>query len=177
MKNIKLLVVLLFPVLSFAQVIPGSEGKSKIELFSMKTGNLIKKEFTKLNSTRKVVLEILKISDVMNNTTIDGIKFNTTIITKNNSTETKSNYLDADEVDAFVKSAKFLLNSLNAPGDNYTEYQFVSRGGLMAGVYSSKSGWNYYLKLNQDDSDSFAFVSKEDFQEITHTVEQAKNKL
>jgi hypothetical protein len=177
MKNIKFLVVLLFPVLSFGQVVPGIEGKSKIELFSLKTGNLIKKEFTKLNSTRKVVLEILKISDVMNNTTIDGIKFNTTIVNKNNGTETKSNYLDADEVDAFLKSAKFLLSSLNMPGDNYTEYQFVSRGGLMAGAYSSKNGWNYYLKLNQNDAESYAFVSKEDFEEITHTVEQAKSKL
>ncbi len=130
-----------------------------------------------MGSTRKVVLEILKISDVMNNATIDGIKFNTTVVNKNNGTETKFNYLDSDEVDAFLKSAKFLLSSLSTPGDNYTEYQFVSRGGLMAGVYSSKSGWNYYLKLDKNDPGSYAFVSKEDFQDITRTVEQAKNRL
>jgi hypothetical protein len=81
--------------------------KSKIESFSLKTGSLIRKEFTMIGSVKRVEIKKLVLTDVLTNSSLSGVKLETAI-SKTYGSTTEACFLDADEVDAFIKSAKYL---------------------------------------------------------------------
>lgn len=148
--------------------------KSKIETFSLKTGSLFKKEFKDVGEVKRVKIQSLKITDMLSKNGVSGIKLETSVSKSYGSTE-KSCFLDIDEIDAFVKSGKLLIETLaNGSPTDYTEFQFTSRGGFQAGAFSSKSDWSYFMKLEKYDSDSYVFLSKDDFSKIINTIEAAK---
>lgn len=148
--------------------------RSKIEAFSLKTGSLIKKEFRSIGMSKKVEVKALTITDILSNVTINGVKLETEI-SKSYGSVSKSAFLDADEIDAFIKSSKHLTESIGTPGDYYTEFQFTSRDGFQAGCYSDKKdGWKYFLKLVKYDNDSYVFLTNEDFQKLIDLVEKCK---
>lgn len=150
--------------------------KSKLETFSLKTGSLIKKEFQDVGTVKKVEIQYLKITDILSKTNVTGIKLETTV-SKSYGVSTVSCFLDLDEVDAFVKSGKLLIESLaGGQPQEYTEFQFTSRDGFQAGAYTSEGEWKYFLKLKRYDSDSYIFLTKNDFTEIIKTIESAKIK-
>jgi len=151
--------------------------KSKIENFSLKTGSLIKKDFLEIGTVKGVEVQIVILSDILANTKLSGIKLMASVYKSYGSSD-KSCFLDVDEVEAFVKSGKYLSESLNEKADNYIEYQFTSRDGFQAGAYSDKKdSWKYYLKLEKYDSDSYVFMNKDDFQKLIELVNSAKAKL
>lgn len=147
--------------------------KSKIETFALKTGSLFKKEFTDLGTVKRVEVQKLTITDVLTNAAMTGVHLKTTI-QKSYGSATASCFLDTDEIDGFLKSAKF-LEALPAANDSYQEYQFTSRDGFQAGAYSDKkAGWKYFLKLERFDSDSYVFLDKDDFKKLSDMVSGLK---
>lgn len=170
-----LLLSVAFCSLAFAQVKPTPE-KSKLENFSLKTGSLIKKEFIDIGTVAKVEVRVLKITDLVANTSITGIKLQTTVY-KSYGSDTKACFLDSDEIDGLLKSGNMLLGTLSGPADNYTEYIFSSRDGFQAGAYQAKREWKYFLQMDRYDSGSSVWLEKEDFQKLLDLLTQAKAKL
>lgn len=168
------------PLISFSQTTEkkNDQTKSKLEVFSLKTGSLIKKEFIDIGEVKKVEIKNLIITDLLTKTEVKGIKMETSVYKSYGST-TKSCFLDADEIDGFIKSGKLLLQELaTSKTDNYTEYQFTSRDGFQSGAYiSDKKEWKYFLKLDEYDSDSYVWLSKDDFEKMMNAIESAKAKL
>lgn len=140
--------------------------KSKIETFSLKTGSLIKKELVTVGTTKRVEVSKLIITDITTNTSISGIKLET-YVDKTYGGSTKSCFLDTDEIEAFLKAAKYLAELAPSTSGNYTELQFTSRDGFQAGAYfDKKKSWKYFLKLERYDNESFVLMEKEDFQKL-----------
>jgi hypothetical protein len=179
MKQLMLLLFLL-PVWAFSQTTErkSESEKSKLETFSLKTGSLIKKEFTKIDEIKKVEIQTLVITDLLSKTSTKGIKLETSV-SKSYGSSTKACFLDADEIDGFVRSGQLLLQELaTAKSDNYIEYQYTSRDGFQSGAYSNdKKEWSYFLKLEKFDGDSYVFLSKADFEKIIAAIETAKSRL
>lgn len=146
-----------------------SSGKSKIESFSVRKGCLIKKDFKTLGYVKRVEVQVLKLTDVLTGTSVSGIRI------KSGGHADRSCYLDADEVDGFLTSGKFLLNSLK-PSNKYVEYQYTSRDGFQAGVHQNKEEFSYFLRLEKHDNDSYVFLDKDDFEWLIEMVESAKIK-
>jgi len=168
----KSLFLLLFPALTYAQASKETkeiQEKSKIENFSLKKGSLIKKDFATLGYIKKVEVQTLKLTDVLSGVTVSGIKL------KTSGHFEKTCFLDADEIEGFVKSGKYLLKSLK-PSDNYVEYQFTSRDGFQAGACQHKNEWSYFLKMEKSDNDSYIFLEQEDFEKLVAMVAKAKVK-
>lgn len=148
--------------------------KSKIETFSLKTGSLIKKEFTTIGSVKRIEVKKLVLTDILSNSTLSGVKMETAI-SKTYGTSTTSCFLDSDEVDAFIKSGKYLLSPPANTANNYVELQFTSRGGFQAGAYLDKAGsWKYFIKLERFDSDSYVFLDRDDFERLSELVGRSK---
>lgn len=143
--------------------------KSKLEAFSLKTGSLIKKEFKPLGTIKKVEVQDLTLTDVLSNTKVSGIKLETTV-SRSYSTDTKSCFLDADEIESFLKSANYLINSINQPAELYTEFQFTSRDGFQAGCYKNKNEWNYFIKLEKYGEDSYVFLAVDEFKKLVELI-------
>jgi hypothetical protein len=143
--------------------------KSKIKSFSLKKGCLIKKDFKTLGYVKKVEVQALKLTDVLTGATVSGIQL------KPGGRPEKAAFLDADEVDGFLRSGKYLLNSLK-PAKNYVEYEFTSRHGFQAGVHQNKEEFSYFLKLERYDNDSYVFLDQDDFEQLIEMVENAKVK-
>ena len=168
----KVLFFLILPAFTWAQASKETkeiQEKSKIEKFSLKKGSLIKKDFASLGFVRKIEVQALKLTDVVTGYTVSGIKF------KTSGHSEKICFLDADEVDGFVKSGKYLLKSLK-PTDNYVEYQFTSRDGFQAGACQNKDERSYYLKMEKRDNDSYIFLEEADFERLINMVVKAKIK-
>jgi hypothetical protein len=168
----KLLCFFLLPFFTQAQNTKETkqiQEKSKIENFSLKKGILIKKDFAMLGTVKKIEVQALKLTDVITGVTISGIKL------KTSGHSERVCFLDADEVDGFLKSGKYLLKSLK-PSDNYVEYQFTSRDGFQTGACQKKDERSYYLKLEKQDNDSYVFLEEADFERLINMVAKAKVK-
>lgn len=151
--------------------------RSKVESFSLKTGSLIKKVFFDIGTAKGIEIKVLHLTDLLSNIKLSGIKLETSVTKSYGSTE-KSCFLDFDEIDALLKSAKLLIESLKSSEDVYSEYLFTSRDGFQAGAFSDrKEGWSYFLKLERYDNDSYIFMNKSDFQKMMDLISQAKSKL
>lgn len=175
--NLLLVTVMLYSFTS-AQTKPAqtNEEKSKLETITLKTGALLKKEFIEAGTAGRVTVSILKITDFSTNTTTSGIKLEATVV-KSYGADTKSCFLDADEIDGLIKSGNHLLTNLTELGDNYTEYIFKSRDGFQAGAFQSKKEWKYFIQLDKYDRDSNVYMSKEDFKKLIDLITEAKGKL
>ncbi|NML23381.1 hypothetical protein HHL16_21050 [Pseudoflavitalea sp. G-6-1-2] len=173
-KTLLITAVLMFSIITLnAQQSPKekeSTEKSKLEAFSLKTGSLIKKEFKTLGTVKKVEIKTLILTDVLSDSKISGIKLETSVYKSYGST-TKSCFLDSDEIEAFLKSANYLMSSIGSPGELYSEFQFTSRDGFQAGCYKEKDIWKYFIKLEKYDGDSYVFLDKDDFQKLIDTIQ------
>lgn len=140
--------------------------KSKIETFSLKTGSLFKKEFINIGKAKQVEVSKLILTNISTNSSITGVKLET-YVTKTYGGSTKSCFLDADEIEAFLKAAKYLAELSPSTSGNYIELQFTSRDGFQAGAYFDKKyNWKYFLKLERYDGDSYVFLERADFQKL-----------
>jgi hypothetical protein len=160
-----------------AQTQPRERELSNIEKFSAKSGTLIEKRFMDVGSVKSVKIRVLILTDLILNTRISGVRIEYEYSGRLGS-DTKIAFLDPDEVVGLVKSIDVLKSKvfISAP-DSYTEVQFNSRGGFEAGCYFGKGKWSTYLKLERFDSDSFVFLTPEDFDVLRDLLQQAKAKF
>lgn len=151
--------------------------KSKAEIFSQKSGTLIKKEYERIATVAKCEYSVVTYTDLISNEKAKAVKIEYEHVGKY-STDTKIAVLDSDELDGLIKSLKIILENIaKTTPENYTEVIFRSRGGFEAGAYFAKGKWSYYMKLEKFDSDSYVFMDEVDLKAILATLELAKTKL
>jgi hypothetical protein len=169
--------VCLFTVLVFGQVKPVEKDQSNIEKFSAKSGSLIEKRFIDIGSVKETRVKVLVLTDLISNAKVSGVKFEKDTATKY-TTDTKSAFLDLDEVDGLIKSVNVIRTKvLPSTPEIYTEVVFTSRSGYSSGCYFSKGKWNAFMKLERFDNDSYEWLQPEDFETLVNLLQQAKLKM
>ena len=175
MKKMLLIVIALSTInLSYAQVKKSQDvSKSNLEDFSETSGSLIKKEFTDVGKLRSVKIQLLKITNLATNISQSGLRI------ESQGVITHVAFLDADEIDAFLKTIDYITDNVldTDPSGNYTEYNFISRGGFSAGAFNYSKKWVFYMKPEKFSSDSQIDFSKEDLIKIKEAVLQVKGLL
>src|SRR5262249_43350538 len=92
--------------------------------------------------------------------------------------DTKTAFLDADEVDGLIKSLTLLKTTVfPSTKEVYTEVNYTSRGGVVAGAYYADNKWNAFFKIAKYDSRSSVTMKPEDFDQLLTLLQQVKEKL
>jgi len=178
MKNLILWALVLVPALAFGQDTKQAE-VSNADLFSAQAGALIEKQFLTIGTVKGIEVNVLKITNLMTNTTTTALRFQYEVKGQYTS-DTKIAVLDSDELDGLIKSIKTLQTVvLPSTKEVYTEVAFKSRTGFEAGAFFSleKGKWTAYLQLKKFDSKSMVFITPEDLGQILALVESARQKM
>jgi len=182
MKKLSIITLMALTTLTVAvaQVkAPVQSNKSNIELLSEQTGTFVKREFIPVGKAKGVTVEILKITNLITDKVVSGVKLSG-VYSSSYSSDTKSGFLDADEVDAFVNTLKYVKEKVftsEIPAYS-TEFNFNARGGVSGGAFlSGGKTWSGYVKLEQFDSNSYFFLKPEDFNALAELIVAAKSKL
>ena len=179
MKKLLPAFVLIFTAVSFAQIAKPTPEKeqSKLEQFSAKSGGLFERRFEPVGTVKGVKVEILSIADLISGLKIMGLRFEYYAYASYGG-DTKTAFLDADEVDGLIKSITMLQSTVfPSTRDVYTEVTYTSRGGFSAGAYYANKQWTAFVKLEKYDSRSQVTMKPEDFGELLTFLQQAKAKL
>jgi hypothetical protein len=147
--------------------------QSNIEKFSSQSGTLIKKEFKKIGHVGDVEFEVLTFVDLLTGKKTSGIKASKEV-RKSYGSDTKSAFLDYDEIDALTKAISTLKNYPTSIPANYTEIGFTARGGFQLSMFVSGNKWAVAMKLEKYDSDSYEFLEYSDLDRINNKIWDAK---
>ena len=178
MKKTSLLTVFTFTsVLLFAQKEALQKQESNAEKFSNKAGTIIEKEYDPIGDVAKCKILVLTLKDLLDGHKVTAVRFEYEHHASYGY-DTKIAVLDADEIDAFLSSIKIIKERIMPTTVvKYTEVNFKSRSGFMAGCFSKKDKWTGYMQLSQNDSNSFVFFEEGDFNKLYSLVLAAKAKL
>jgi hypothetical protein len=152
--------------------------KSKLETFGEKSGTLIQKTYIDVGKVNSLVVQILTIENLTDNTKISGLVFEASVYSSLGS-DTKRCFLDADEVEGLIKSLTYFKDKIfpTSPA-NYTETGFTSRTGFEATAFQdNKKKWSIALKLEKYDSRSSVYFKDGDLNELIAVIEKAKSQL
>ncbi|MBS7565066.1 hypothetical protein KHS38_11685 [Mucilaginibacter sp. Bleaf8] len=179
-KTLLIGLLLASATLTYAQVKKATPeaAKSNIETISEQAGTFSKKDFVEIGKAKEVTVEVIKITDLLSNKIVSGIKLSANYHASYGS-DTKSAMLDADEIDAFLKVIDYINNKVftSEVPENSVEYNFHSRGGFSGGAYNYSKKWKGYVKLEKYDSNSYFFLDQEAFKALGALVSEAKTKL
>ncbi|MHC2993700.1 hypothetical protein OB13_19750 [Pontibacter sp. HJ8] len=155
-----------------------SQPKSNLETFLDQSGSLIKKEYVTIGKVKGINVQVLKITDLIKNSTVSGLRLEG-ITTSSYSSDSKIAFLDSDEIENFIKAIDYInSNILNLPAAGSTEVIYSSRGGFSGGAFvDSKNKWSTFMQLEKYDSRSMFFLSAEDFSQMKDLIVQAKAKI
>lgn len=131
--------------------------KTKYEKFISADGQILVREFYKLNSPLhlnsyliNLDTKLIKVTSVNNNKTIIGLQFRYT--KKSKYALTFTNILDEDEILSLSKALAYMQKNVTKMSKNcktYTEVEYASRGGFKAGFYiipqKNKNVVSYYM--------------------------------
>ena len=182
MKNLTIVLTIamllsLFPSGVIAQDKKDEKPKqSKLEEFSSRSGQLIQKKFITIGKFKDITIKTLTLTDVMSKKSLAGVRFERTNYIGSTS-RTEICFLDEDEVDATVKSLKYLKSDvINNPAETYTEYQFDSRSDFQIGCFSSAKNWVGFVRISRY-GDGLVSFNVSDFDSLITMLEDAKTKL
>lgn len=163
----------------FAQQKKEEEASSSKTLeFMAKDGSLLVKEFYDLATIKGVKCQVLIIKDVVANKKIGCMRLETTHYSSySSSPDTYIGTLDSDELDACIKSLKYLKdNLLSQPATTYTEAGYKSRDKVEIGAFYStdKNNWSAYVQTKSYTSRSMKFFDAENLDALAAEMEKAK---
>jgi len=171
------MVVLLSFCNTFSQDLNKKQSQSEIEGFTSQDGILLQKEFIDVGEFKKCKINIAIFTDLLANISKKGIRFEYEVKGKY-SNDTKIAFLDVDEIDALIKSITIIKeNVLPQIKNNYTEIQYTSRGGFIAGCYWSDKSWTGFMKIEKYDKDSYMWFKSTEFDQLLTVLNNAKLKL
>lgn len=170
-------IVLFTATPSFAQ--QKEEESASTTLQFMKTsGSFMVKEFYDLATIKGVACKVLIITDVVSNKKIGCMRLETTYRSSyNSSPDTYVGTLDADELDACIRSLTYLKdNILSKNAETYTEAQYTSRDKVEIGAYfnESKMKWTAYVQTKSYTNRSMEFFEAENLEALSAEMEKAK---
>lgn len=176
MKRILLLSIFSYAYIGVAFSQNGTESpksQSKLEVFTSKSGTLIKKEFTDIGTVKTCEVKVLKVTDLISGESFSGVKLSTQTTYGD-----KSTLLDSDELDGLLKSLNLIKEKiLNTTPEIYTEVVYKSRDGFQAGCYNDKNNWSLFLKIDQYDDKTYIWCKSEHLDKMMLILSDAKTKL
>jgi hypothetical protein len=126
---------------------------------------------------KKCEIQVAKFADLISGQKSSAVRFEYEYKSSYTS-DTKVALLDDDEIEGLMKSIKIIQEKvLPTSAANYTEVNFKSRSGFMAGCFSKKDSWTAFMKLERFDSNSYVFIEKEDLSQLLDLLQQAKLKM
>lgn len=181
MKKIVLILTLITTTsISFAQQAASKAKEQEVsnaEKFSERAGTLVQKEFLDVGVLKKCEIQVAKFTDLISGQKSSAVRFEYEY-KSSYSSDTKVALLDEDEIDGLIKSIKIIQEKiLPTIAVNYTEVNFRSRSGFIAGCFSKKESWTAFVKLERFDSNSYVFMDKEDLSQLLTLLQQAKSKM
>jgi len=173
-----LLIVLLFGnQLIYGQGEIKGQEVSNIELFSIKSGVLIQKEYKNIGDFKNCKVEVLKVKNIIDGSQINGVRLSL-IVSNNYSSSEKAALLDKDEVVALLKSIDLIIYQIiKSVKEDYTEVVYKSRGGFSAGCYWSEGKWTGFLKLKDYDCDSSIYFNANLFAGLKPILKEALTQM
>ncbi|NER14542.1 hypothetical protein GWK08_13895 [Leptobacterium flavescens] len=177
MKKLILLCYLLTINIILGQNESKQNDLSKAELFSSKSGTLIKKVSIDIGKVEGIELKIIQFTDMISGESLSALRFEKRTINKYSS-GTKVASLDIDELDGLIKSIIIIRdNVFGSVPKNYTEINFKSRSGFQAGCFFSRNEWGTFLQIKKHDNKSFVLLKRDDFYKLLELLEIAKKQL
>ncbi len=141
-KTTLTLLVALYGLISFGQQqIAKSKDQelSNAEKFSNRAGSLIQKEFIDIGTLNKCDIQVAIFTDLITGQKSAAVRFEYEY-KSSYFTDTKVALLDGDEIDGLIKSIKIIQEKIFPTiAANYTEVNFKSRSGFVAGCFSEKN--------------------------------------
>lgn len=184
MKKITIFFTLLLcSFLSFAQSEKGAEeqSKSKALEFLAKDGSFKLKEFYDLGSVKGVKCEVLIITDVVDNIKVGCLRVETShYVSYSYGSDTYIGTLDYDELDACIKSIKYIQETLlPSTPEVYTESEYRTRDNVKVGAYfdKDKSKWTAFMYTKGYTSKSAAFFDSSSLTELCDLMQKAKEMI
>lgn len=181
LKHIIPVIVLMTLMVSpaFAQQKKEEEASSSKTLeFMAKDGSLLVKEFYDLATIKGVKCQVLIIKDIVANKKIGCLRLETAYYSSySSSPDTYIGTLDSDEIDACIKSLKYLKdNLLSQPADTYTEAGYKSRDKVEIGAFYSveKQNWSAYVQTKSYTTRSMKFFDANNLDSLASEMEKAK---
>jgi hypothetical protein len=167
---------------AFPQVQKEAEKQqSNIEKFSAKSGTLTEKRFIDVGKYRNITFQILVLTDLLSKAKVAGVRIQGEVYDSTlRRSDTHIAFLDPDEVDGLIKSIGILrVIVAQPPPKEYTEIEFVSRGGFQFGCfYGEKEGkWSAYCQIRRYSRDSLVFLDQGAMGEIEGILKTAQSKL
>lgn len=151
---------------------------SKTLEFMAKDGSLLVKEFYDLATIKGVKCQVLIIKDIVANKKIGCLRLETAYYSSySSSPDTYIGTLDSDEIDACIKSLKYLKdNLLSQPADTYTEAGYKSRDKVEIGAFYSveKQNWSAYVQTKSYTTRSMKFFDANNLDSLASEMEKAK---
>ena len=178
MKYLFITLLILLSLNSVAQIKKTDDApKSQLEVFSERAGSMIKKEYFDVGKVNHITFQVLKLTDILTNTTVVGLRMEGQ--SSGTYSTTKAAFIDADEVDGLIKALNYVNTTVlnHTPPENDIEYNFHTRSGFAAGIFNYRNKWMGYLKLVRFDNDSQFDFTSEDFEKVKDIIVEAKGKL
>jgi len=171
------LLLIVFSTLLHAQKEAPQKQESNAEKFSDKAGSLIEKEFDQVGDVAKCKIQVVTYKDLLDGHKLTAVLFEFEARASYGS-DTKRAVLDADEIDALISSIRMIKDKvMPTQATKYTEVNFKSRSGFMAGCFSKKDKWSTFMKLEKYDSNSYVWLEDGDFDKLLTVLQAAKAKL
>ncbi|MDD7456143.1 MAG: hypothetical protein PUK70_07870 [Bacteroidales bacterium] len=165
---------------SFAQQ-KEEESASTTLQFMKSSGSFLVKEFYDLAVIKGVTCKVLIITDVVSNKKMGCMRLETEYSSSySSSPDTYVGTLDADELDACIRSLTYLKdNILSKDAETYTEAQYTSRDKVEIGAYfnESKKKWTAYVQTKSYTSRSMEFFEAANLDALAAEMQKAKDMI
>lgn len=162
---------------SFSQIEKEKAKKSNLETFSEQSGSFSKKEFIELGKVSGVTISIIRITDIITQKAISGVRFSGYTGGAYSNTE-KTDFIDKDEVSNFLKAVSYINEKVfdNPLPTNSEEYNYYARSDFSGGAFSSAKEWKGYLSLDRYSGSTFLF-KKDDFKKLALMLAENMSKI
>lgn len=176
MKKITIYFFIIFSNIIISQDQNSDSKQNKAEIFSTKSGTIIKKQYEDIGKYNRIKLQVVKFTDMISRVSVKALLFEEVSGLSNSAAHSVT--LDVDEVDGLIKSIKIMNNEvLDVKPKNYTEVTFYSRSGLKAGCFLYRDKWNIYIQLDKRDFQSTVRFKRSGIVQLLELLEIAKKQL
>lgn len=175
-----LLVAILSSNISFAQPDQnaGPMRGSLLDRISSNPGTILKKEISDIGQLKTLKVQLVKAVNIVNKDqqfTLVRLAYGTADAY---SPLVKAADMDIAAIDELGRKFDQIRASMPAtPAGSYSEITFKTRDGLTGGYYSTKGAWAPFLRLSDNDPESYILFEKEDQDKLMSLLDLCKQKL
>lgn len=161
---------------TFAQEKNVETDKSQVEQVMLKKGSLILKEFIPYSIEQKVTGEILKVTDVINGSSLYGLRLTHFYYNSKYDSGESTGLLDAKEIDSVIATLQYVKKMLPSFSTDtpYTEIVYKSNSGITVGAYHSGNEQKIFLKFDYKDT---VYINASTLDSFTNFFVGAKTKM